>query len=316
VITLDLTIKHSTKSTDVQSACDSYKWIDGVTYTSSNNTATYTVKNAAGCDSVITLDLTIKHSTKSTDVQTACDSYKWIDGVTYTSNNNTATHTLQNAVGCDSVVTLDLTINHSSKGTDVQTACDSYKWIDGVIYTSSNNTATYTLKNADGCDSVVTLNLTINTVDVSVSLAGNVLTAGASGATYQWMDCNNNMVLPNETAQTYVATTNGSYAVIVTQNNCTDTSSCTKVIVTAIASNELNNNLVNVYPNPGNGNFVVELSATTRIIVYNVLSKVILDEQMPEGTNHLNLSDQLSGVYFIKSVADNRQQVLRIVITH
>ena len=69
------------------------------------------------------------------DTITACDSYTWIDGNTYTASNNTATYTLTNAAGCDSVVTLDLTINSSNTGTDVITACDSYTWIDGNTYT-------------------------------------------------------------------------------------------------------------------------------------------------------------------------------------
>jgi hypothetical protein len=59
-------------------------------------------------------------------------------------------------------VTLDLTINYSNTGEDKITACDSYTWIDGVTYTSNNNAATFTLKNAANCDSVVTLDLTIN----------------------------------------------------------------------------------------------------------------------------------------------------------
>ena len=49
-----------------------------------------------------------------TDLQTACDSLVWIDGMTYTTDNNTATHTLTNIAGCDSIVTLDLTIKSSS----------------------------------------------------------------------------------------------------------------------------------------------------------------------------------------------------------
>ena len=39
-----------------------YTWIDGNTYTASNNSATWTLTNAAGCDSVVTLDLTIHYS--------------------------------------------------------------------------------------------------------------------------------------------------------------------------------------------------------------------------------------------------------------
>ena len=89
--------------------------IDGITYTSSNNAATHTLTNAIGCDSVVTLDLTINYSTTGTDVITACDSYTWIDGITYTSSNNAATHTLTNTLGCDSIVTLDLTINYTTR---------------------------------------------------------------------------------------------------------------------------------------------------------------------------------------------------------
>ena len=181
VVTLNLTINSPTTGTDIQTACNSYTWIDGVTYTSSNNSATYTLTNAAGCDSVVTLNLTISSIISGTDVITACDSYTWIDGNTYTASNNTATHTLTNAAGCDSVVTLNLTINSPATGTDIQTACNSYTWIDGVTYTSSNSSATYTLTNAAGCDSVVTLNLTIN----SPATGTDIQTACNS---YTWID--------------------------------------------------------------------------------------------------------------------------------
>ena len=66
-------------------------------------------------------------------------------GTTYTSSNNSATVVLSNAAGCDSTVTLDLTITNSNTGTDVITSCDSYTWIDGNTYTSSNNSATVVL---------------------------------------------------------------------------------------------------------------------------------------------------------------------------
>ena len=164
VVTLNLTINTFASGTDIQTACNSLTWIDGNTYSTSTNTPTFTIVGGSvnGCDSIVTLNLIINNTTTSTDVQTACSSYTWIDGNTYTSNNNTATFTLTNSVGCDSVVTLNLTINATSASTDVQTACNNYTWIDGNTYTTSNNTATFTLTNSVGCDSVVTLNLTIN----------------------------------------------------------------------------------------------------------------------------------------------------------
>ena len=183
LVTLDLTIGTSNTGTDVQTACDTYTWIDGNTYTTSNNSATWTLTNASGCDSTVTLDLTITNSNTGTDVQTACDSYTWIDGNTYTTSNNSATWTLTNASGCDSTVTLDLTITNSNTGTDVQTACDSYTWIDGNTYTTSNNSATWTLTNASGCDSTVTLDLTITNSNTGT----DVQTACDS---YTWIDGN------------------------------------------------------------------------------------------------------------------------------
>lgn len=158
---LNLTINNSAVGTDFVTACDSFTWIDGITYTSSNSTATYVLNTVAGCDSTVTLDLAIINSSFGTDVITACDSLIWIDGNTYTASNNTATFVLTNAVGCDSIVSLDATILNSSAGTDVISACDSYIWIDGNTYTASNTTATHVLTNAVGCDSVVTLDLTI-----------------------------------------------------------------------------------------------------------------------------------------------------------
>ena len=52
--------------------------------------------------------------------------------------------------GCTELITQDTIV-----------ANDSYTWIDGVTYTSSNNTATDTLIASNGCDSIVTLNLTL-----------------------------------------------------------------------------------------------------------------------------------------------------------
>lgn len=228
LVTLDLTINSSTSGTDAVTACDSYTWIDGNTYTTSNNTATFTLTNAAGCDSLVTLDLTINNSTSGTDVITACDSYTWIDGNTYTASNNTATVTLTNAIGCDSVVTLDLTINNSTVGTDVIAACNSYTWIDGNTYTASNNTATFTLTNTVGCDSLVTLDLTINSSNSGIDVVtacdsytwvdGNTYTASNNTATFTLTNASGcdslvtlNLTLNNSTSGTDVITACDSY---------------------------------------------------------------------------------------------------------
>ena len=315
VITLNLTISNSTSGTDVQAACGSYTWTDGITYTSSNSTATDILTNAAGCDSVITLNLTINNSTTGTDVQSACDSYTWTDGITYTSSNSTATDTLTNSAGCDSVITLNLTIGNNT-GTDVQTACDSYTWTDGITYTSSNSTATFNMVNggANGCDSLVTLDLTINTVDVSVTTTNSTITANATGASYQWLDCsNNNSIIVGETAQVFVASLNGDYSVEVAKNGCTDTSTCITISVISIEKHPLFTD-ISIYPNPNRGLVNIEFGELKEVSI-KVLSShgtLIYREENINTSNYQFELPAASGIYFIEISSQGKLQRYKV----
>ena len=100
----------------------------------------------------------------SADIQVACNEFTWIDGVTYTASNNTASHVLTNISGYDSVVVLDLTINISSAVTITQngtvlsvTSGASYLWNTGEV--TQNITPTVTgwhwcvVTDANGCES-------------------------------------------------------------------------------------------------------------------------------------------------------------------
>ena len=200
LVTLDLTIVNATSGTDTRTECNSYTWIDGNTYTASNNSATFNIVGgtANGCDSLVTLDLTIVNSTSGTDTRTECNSYTWIDGNTYTASNNSATFNIVGgtANGCDSLVTLDLTIVNATSGTDTRTECNSYTWFDGINYTASNNSATFNIIGgaASGCDSLVTLDLTIvnstSGTDTKTEcnsytwIDGNTYTANNNSATF------------------------------------------------------------------------------------------------------------------------------------
>ena len=86
-----------------------------------------------------------------------------IDGNTYTTGNNAASHTLTAANGCDSVVSLDLTINNSFFALETLTECDSLTWaVNGVTYFTSGTYYDSSLT-TNNCDSVYKLDLTINT---------------------------------------------------------------------------------------------------------------------------------------------------------
>ena len=159
IVTLHLTVNHSTVGEETREAVDSYEWHDGI-HTESGDYQ-YTFANAAGCDSVVTLHLTVTLSPVYKEIsEVACDRYEW-NGKTYTVSQDIV-ETFHTAAGRDSIVTLHLTVNHSTVGEETREAVDSYEWHDG-IHTESGDYQ-YTFANAAGCDSVVTLHLTVTPV--------------------------------------------------------------------------------------------------------------------------------------------------------
>lgn len=161
-------------STDVITACGSYTWTDGITYTSSNNTATDTLVNAAGYDSIITLDLTIHPVYNETASASICQGDSYTFGTQTLTSSGNYTELFSSINGCDSTVNLTFTVHSNSASTDVISSCTGITWIDGITYSSSNNTATHTLSNMHGCDSIVTLNLTIEDVIAPVADLGTL----------------------------------------------------------------------------------------------------------------------------------------------
>lgn len=314
------------QTTDVQNSCGPITWIDGNTYSADTTGATFTYVGGSvgGCDSIVTLDLTINSAQQATDVQVACGSYTWIDSNTYTANNNTAVYTILGgaANGCDSIVTLDLTINNSGESTDIQTACDSYTWMDGNTYTASNNSATYLIPGgaANGCDSIVTLDLTINTVDATVTTATFDLTANESNAQYQWVDCDDNYAaIIGETNQIFTATANGNYAVIVNGvSGCSDTSACVAITTISLDEASLETGIV-VSPNPTEGAFSItalSYSGEVKIEVMDVAGKIIFRSTQNIGPNasaNINLSDAANGVYIVNVSDLSETHSIRVV---
>jgi hypothetical protein len=191
----------------------------------------------------------------------------------------------------------------ATTGTHTVAACNNYVF-NGISYTADNTTAKDTLLGAGGCDSIVTLNLTINTVDATTTLATTTISANASGATYEWLDCDNgNSVIPSETNQSYTATANGNYAVIVTENNCTDTSAC--VNITGIGIDDLGiafNNL-KLYPNPTTGSITIDFGAldnATISIISSIGKEVFKATNVAQNKLEVSLAEFSNGVYFVK----------------
>ncbi|MEM6965503.1 MAG: T9SS type A sorting domain-containing protein, partial [Bacteroidota bacterium] len=207
IVTLNLSVQASVTENLMIAICE------GSSYTVGNNTyttsGTYqnTLIASSGCDSIVTLNLSVQPSITENLTIAICE------GSSYTVGNNTYTtsgtyqNTLMASSGCDSVVTLNLSVQPSITEDLTVEICE------GSSYTVGNNTyttsGTYqnTLMASSGCDSIVTLNLS-----VQPSITENLTIAICEGSSYS---VGNN---------TY--TTSGTY-----QNTLTSLSGCDSIVM-------------------------------------------------------------------------------------
>lgn len=209
--------------------------------------------------------------------------------------------------------------NHCSAlitSTDTRSECAPFTWIDGKTYTESNDSAEWTLVSAEGCDSVVTLKLTINKVDTSVVRTGEELTANASAASYQWLDCENgNAIIDGETGKTYSPTKSGDYAVEIKQNNCTDTSSCFTVILAGI-DHSGSTRKISVYPNVTHGPLHINMGETKNefsVVVSDMSGRTISQYFYRNTSNEeINLAAD-AGMYLVTIFSGDQSASFRVV---
>ncbi len=315
VMTISVTINNSNASSFSVTACDSYTVPSGdETYTVSG-TYMDTIPNTAGCDSVMTITVTINNSKTSFSV-TACDSYTVPSGDETYTVSGTYMDTIPNTAGCDSVMTISVTIHNSSKSSFSDTACDSYTVPSGDETYTVSGTYMDTIPNTAGCDSVMTITVTINTVDTMVTDSSPTLVAHAIDATYQWLNCDSGYaVIPGETGQSFTATANGSYAVEITQNGCTDTSACVSVVNVGIVENDIGNKFL-VYPNPTNGNFSIDMGEVypTLIVSLSDLSGKVIYSRKHSQSRFLNLDiNAAAGIYLLTINSGRDKTVVRMI---
>ncbi|MEO5643612.1 MAG: T9SS type A sorting domain-containing protein, partial [Bacteroidia bacterium] len=311
VITINLVVTQSTTSAMNVSACTSFTAPSGAMFTASGIYRD-TITNMNGCDSVITINLSINQSYNTMSV-IACDYYVAPSGATFIASG-TYMDTIPNVIGCDSVMTIQLVINQSSISSITATACVAYVAPSGAVFITSG-TFMDVIPNATGCDSTITLNITINNVNAAVTQSNAVLTATMPGASYQWLDCTANTILNGATSQSYTATANGNYAVIVTNNGCTDTSNCINVTGIGITENAFGGKM-NVYPNPSNGEFFIDLGDVypdATIHISDVTGRLV-HSQSASGNKVVAVGlNAPAGVYFVSVTAGNNKAVIKLV---
>lgn len=323
IITINVTIKYNSYTDIYPTFCagDTYTAPDGAQYTSPGiYNATIAASN--GCDSVITIELV--EALVDANVMVAANglvttttrpaTFQWID----CGNNNTPIQG-ETGSGYAPTVTGSYGVNVTQNGCTEFSGCYSFNVACAETYgtlttstcgnfvsPSGNYTwqtaGTYedTIENAAGCDSIITIILTLGSLDVNVSQGDDYVIVAATDASYQWVDCDNgNAPIAGATGRSYTPAGNGNYAVIVNQATCSDTSACFTFV--GVGIREVQNTVgISVYPNPTNNVLHVELTQPEAIEVYNMLGALLARYEASQ-THSIDVADYAQGVYLVKA---------------
>jgi len=169
--------------------------------------------------------------------------------------------------------------------------------------------------NSNGSDTV-TQSITVIAADTAISVSGITITATASNATYQWINCTTQLPVTGAASASYTPSANGSYAVIVTQNGCSDTSECTTI--TTVGLDQLSvDDLIAIAPNPSKGIFTLYdqqvLLSGQLITVSNLLGETVYAARITDIQTSIDLSLAEDGIYLVSVGSDYGKLVVKVV---
>ena len=155
----------------------------------------------------------------------------------------------------------------------------------------------------------------LQAVDNTVTTTISNITSNQTGATYQWLDCDNNMtVIPSETGQMFTPSSNGNYAVEITLGSCIEISNC--VNFNTLGLDGFTKKTVEVFPNPVTSILNIRLPETVNEATLSIVSiegkellKTIIDKQY----NEVSFSQFANGIYFVNIENQGRTLSYKVV---
>ena len=314
VVNLNLSVLSAQINSQIASICagDTFGFF-GLQLTSSGNySMTYSAVN--GCDSIFNLQLSVFIPDTILLIQSICNGEVFDFNGQQLSSSGNYSATLNAANGCDSIVNLNLTVLNPSSSSLNQNICLGDVFNFNGVNLSSSGIYFDTLTSVSTCDSVITLNLTVENINANIQQSNDTLTAMGNG-TVQWYDCNTQQIITGATQNVFVPTVSGNYAVIITSNNCVDTSACIQ-IYTGVNELQFADYTFQIYPNPSDDEITISLSQpceNCRIEITNTLGQVLFTKSMNQQSVICNLQSLPSGIYFVTLRSDNFSAVKKLV---
>ena len=300
--------------------CSGDNYVLGTQTLTVPGTYTETFQTINGCDSVVNLTLNVNPAFNQNISATICTGDTYVLGTQTLSSTGTYSETFQTINGCDSTINLMLTVNPTYNQNISATICAGDTYVLGTQTLSSTGTYSEIFQTVNGCDSVVNLTLTVNTVNTTITVQQDTLIANTASAVYQWLDCNLGMLaITGETDQSFIVTANGDYAVIVAENGCTDTSTCVTMNSIGIKNNQDQADEIRVYPNPSSGTLTIEFSSSIRSIqLYDHTGKLVKAVRPPFTATTdqiaINMSEYANGIYSIVLNSNGHCTIKKVIL--
>ncbi|MBD3637592.1 MAG: T9SS type A sorting domain-containing protein [Crocinitomicaceae bacterium] len=200
-------------------------------------------------------------------------------------------------------------------GVDSQEVCFEYTWINGITYNQSVAGILDTIPGTQGGDSIVVLDLIVNTIDTTLNLSGSTITSNQNGGTYQWLDCNQNYAaIQFATDQFYNPTQPGNYAVAIEVNGCTDTSECKTIDNIGLDENQPY--YLKIYPNPGVDYIFISVpnSESGIIRIYDRNGELMYtDSFLDQDKLLIPITNWASGIYILEFTSEFNVEKRRFV---
>lgn len=262
---------------------------------------TDTILNAVGCDSILHLVLNINESKSDTINKIACEQFYWPETQQTYFQSGIDTDSIKTTKDCDSLRVLDLKITEPDSSGIIEDSCTGFLWSVNNQFYDSSGIFYDTLINQHNCDSIVSLNLTISSLDRSLLITKSTFIAHQNGAKYQWIDCENAyQIVRGQTFQSFSPIDFRKYAVAIQLNDCKDTSRC--VQLNWLGGNEFNKDpQLFIYPNPNSGLFHLKGPSELKgnFTIANAQGRIIYKLENQPINNHTISIDGAAGCYFL-----------------
>ncbi|MEI6488356.1 MAG: T9SS type A sorting domain-containing protein [Bacteroidota bacterium] len=298
-----------------------------------NSSGIYTdlLTSTGGCDSTVITNLTVSPIISGTQSISVCSGDSIMVGNSIYNSSGVYTDVLTSMNGCDSILTTTLLVRTAINSNQSFTLCNG-----GSVFVGSNQyitTGIYTdiLTSYLGCDSIVTTNLTINslpnatmaafTTPVCAEDAPFALTNGSpSGGVYSGIGVSSSPIF------TPIGSGIGSFVITYTVTNgngCSNSATATITVHQCAGVEEYTfANDLDVYPNPSEGLFTISMG---NVLIRNLFISVfdiqgrevysLVDSNLSgDYVKQVNLESLSKGIYYLKVSDGKSSKVQKIII--